>query len=154
MRLVVCADCGRKRPHQGHGLCSACYTRWHRQDPVVAERDRKASRAWKVANRDRAREYGQIYDATHKGVCLRCGGPMNRRHANGLCRLCRHELRADRRQQIAQMWNAGRSIRGIAAELGSTPNSVGTEMAFMRRDGWELPYRRQAKAINQGGSNG
>ena len=154
MTLVVCADCGRERDNQGHGLCSACYTRWWREDPIRAERDRESSRAWKAANRDRAREYGQMYDATHKGVCLRCDGPMNRRRANGLCRLCRHELRDDRRERIAQMWNAGRSLKGIAAELDSTPNSVGTEMACMRRDGWELSYRRRWKAINQGGSNG
>jgi transposase len=83
--------------------------------------------------------------------CPECGAPRKRGCARRatLCRDCRrrliHEARVARRGRIGEMWRAGASRRAIAAALQSTPQSIGVEIARMRGDGWDLPYRRKSE---------
>lgn len=50
------------------------------------------------------------------------------------------------------MWEAGTTMDDIAAALGITRNNLGVRMAKMRREGWELSYRRAAYAAVPYGS--
>lgn len=36
--IRVCAECGREREHEAHGLCRTCYTRWRRRAALAAGR--------------------------------------------------------------------------------------------------------------------
>lgn len=47
--------------------------------------------------------------------------------------------------QIHDLWHQGKTIKEIAAALESTKNSIGVTIVYMRRDGWDLPYRRQPR---------
>lgn len=94
-------------------------------------------------------EHKRQADEKAKRPCPRCGTPIWA-HAD-LCRPCwaeqQHAAVWRRRNAIQERWMAGESIRQIASAIGSTPNSVGVEMARMRADGWELPFRyHRAKA--------
>ena len=52
------------------------------------------------------------------------------------------ELREARRGRIAEMYRTGRSVREIAAELGSTEKSINVEIKRMRDSGMDLPLRK------------
>jgi transposase len=128
------------------GVTGSCIHRWlnpkkaRAQARVDNQRRRAAKRAWEKAPEQRAR-------------CRLCGaalGTDSRRRGYRWCR-AHYELyerlcRAARRAVIAQMWQRGASLKTIATRLGSTPNSIGTEVTHMRRDGWALAYRRPRNA--------
>ncbi len=69
----------------------------------------------------------------------------HRKRPDGLCRACRDEVRlvgqAMRRERIAEMHAAGSPLVTIAAFAGVTRGALGVEIAQMRRDGWDVPYR-------------
>lgn len=46
-----------------------------------------------------------------------------------------------RREKIAELWREGLTLKQIAAELSSTANAIGTDIARMRAAGYDLPYR-------------
>lgn len=142
-----CAECGKRKSLRARGMCDACYSRVHRaENPTYAENSRIYSRAWKARNRERTREYDHQYAATHRGVCSQCDGPMDRKRDGGICSSCRAEGARVRRQTLQTMWNSGAPLAEIAAALATTVNVVGTEMAHMRADGWDLPYRYRRRA--------
>lgn len=47
--------------------------------------------------------------------------------------------------RIHDLWHQGKAIKEIADTLGSTVNAIGVTTVYMRRDGWDLPYRRKPK---------
>lgn len=88
-------------------------------------------------SRDRAR-------ALVGRTCPSCGERMGRRSQT--CLACRPNSRQgpqtwERRAIVAGMWQGGATIREIAAELGTTPNTVGRELHQYRAEGIELPFR-------------
>lgn len=122
----------------------------------------EGSTVYKWLHPERAADYGYASLESRRASidraraeCPTCGQPMG--GGSGFpsyqwagcenCRLIR--LRQDRdlrREQIAEMWEAGAPGPVIAEALGTTPNAITTQMAYMRRDGWKLSYRRPAMA--------
>ncbi len=108
------------------------------------ERARAEVREYKARNRERLRAYDREYhaDPTRRGRCRTCGGLMGiRRVADGTCRSCRMAAAAERRQRIVAWWAEGLTPREIAERVGWSVSHVGVEMTYMRRLGYELPYR-------------
>lgn len=105
----------------------------------------RARRARDNARRAPAR---RAWENEHdRGVCA-CGATMavgTRRRGFEVCRDCYEETMAVgtamRCERIAELWSRGLTQREIAAELHSTPSSINTTMARMRRSGWDLPRR-------------
>lgn len=125
------------------GVSHSTIYRW--VNPQYAEADRARSRRWKVENRERnlahQREYLRRTDV--RGVCSSCGEPMGiGQRQDGVCAACLRVARDERRERIAELWEAGGTLDAIAAALGSTRTTIGCEITRMRRDGWELSYRR------------
>ena len=48
-----------------------------------------------------------------------------------------------RRIGLQLMWNEGHSMAEIAATMEITTAKLGNEMTRMRKEGWDLPYRRR-----------
>lgn len=147
---VVCSECGETRPHHGHGLCRACYSRARRTDPDHAARDREHSRSWKARNRARVRVYDRQYAERPevRGTCTRCGelmGASARSGADGLCMACRHKVVHERSLAICLMWRDGLLLREIAAKFEWSMNRMGSEMCRMRAAGYNLPRRYELK---------
>ncbi len=145
--IGTCIECGRSGHRVRLGVCDGCYSRARRSDPEVAEHDRAVSRAWKKRNRERHASYDREYASRPdvRGFCTRCGGQMGaakRKGIDGVCQSCRSELAAERAELIIRRWGQGLSLRDIAAELGSTPGSVGVDIARLRGAGRDLPHRR------------
>jgi transposase len=116
------------------------------------EREREHTRRYKAGHREQIREYDHHFKRENRAECPRCGhiygigsgtknGPAQRiSFAN--CPGCAQE----KRERIAELWHQGASTTQIAAEIGTTAGTVRVEIARMREDGWDLPYRRpQAK---------
>ena len=87
-----------------------------------------------------------------RAACDRCGKPRGTGTGygehSGLCQQCRfdvqHEERHERRKTIEKLWLQGKTLKEIAAELGSSANAVGVAMSEMRAEGgWRLPYRQR-----------
>jgi hypothetical protein len=95
-----------------------------------------------------AARVGASRSAVHEAVtprrCPECNGLAH--STSALCRACYREAEAERRdarrQRIAALWHEGKTLVGIAAALGTTPGAVKVAMVNMRKDGWDLPYRR------------
>lgn len=51
--------------------------------------------------------------------------------------------RRERRSGIKLMWEDGYSMAEIAETMEMSPTSLGNETTRMRREGWDLPYRRR-----------
>lgn len=136
----MCAECG-ERPAKANGLCGRCYKRRRRKDPVLAERDREASRAWKARNRERTRVYDREYDAAHRIACQVCGASRRRDVLGPKCARCLREEVEHRRERIAAMWSEGLTLRRIAVEFGWSVTRAGVEVARMRQAGYDLPGR-------------
>jgi hypothetical protein len=98
--------------------------------------DLEVSRHWKREHPAEAR--------AHNYERCACGNQMKRDARR--CRECydgeREERVQARRHYIAWHWAAGMTLREIADGLDSTTGSVQVEIHRMRRDGWDLPYRR------------
>jgi hypothetical protein len=81
-----------------------------------------------------------------RATCTGCGGPMgigSAKHGGALCRGC-VERRADARiARIADLYNAGYKLREIAAELGTSLNSIRRE-TFRARQRGLIGYRYKA----------
>jgi biotin operon repressor len=78
---------------------------------------------------------------------LYCSDSCRRRQRHCKGKLTpREQLKQERRRRLADLWEAGMSLEDIAVELVTTRGSVGALIAKMRRDGWQLDYRRTAYA--------
>ena len=77
-RIIICAECGKERPHSAKGLCGTCYQRQrraanpervreqHRQYRAAnPERVREQARRWYAANPERIRERGRQWRAAN-----------------------------------------------------------------------------------------
>jgi hypothetical protein len=144
---MTCREC-KKRPRVGeHGLCKACWKRlvWRPRNGPGVQRERESQRAWKAANPDRVEAMRLAY----RGTCVDCGDPT-RRSTTERCIPCEIVRRQARFPEIMRRWEAGESIREIAAAMGTTKNSLGVTIVRMRKAGWELPYRyvmREGKRV-------
>lgn len=87
----------------------------------------------------------------YRGTCEDCGARTTRRSYHQ-CDGCRRAEAArgqlERRLVIAAMWGDGLTLPQIAETLETTVNTVGTQIAVMRTEGWELPYRRPQNVID------
>lgn len=99
--------------------------------------------------RENARKRAWEHAPEQRSTCEICGVLLqagSRTRGNHRCqpheRLYRRLRLAARRAVIEQMYRRGEPYTAIAARLGSTVNAVGVEMARMRNEGWDLPYRR------------
>lgn len=88
---------------------------------------------------ERKRQQDASYEQRMMHPCAGCGRPVSR--CAERCRPCFIEHVQEDRRRIVEMWAAGASMREIAAAIGTSKVSLGTTMAEMRRDGWDLPYR-------------
>lgn len=90
----------------------------------------------------RRAEQKRRWDRENLNTCT-CGNSCSLK--SDRCRKCCDEqmrCQSDaRRVAIQCLWLAGYTLNEIAAEMGSTKNSIGSEMVHMRQTGWELPYR-------------
>lgn len=91
-------------------------------------------------------------DEAHRARCVDCGARLTAgsgwlKRTYERCRSCEigrvNARRRERRETIQRMWADGAHAREIAAALGSTANAISVEIHSMRRDGWDLPIRRQ-----------
>lgn len=116
--------------------CDAC-----REAKNQYVRDRGFNRS------DSKKERNRRWEQAHQGVCPGCGcGTYYKAIRCQACEINRlHQQSGSRRRQIAEMWAAGSTLREIAESLGSSANSVGTEMVRMRKAGYELTWRRRRK---------
>lgn len=128
------------------GVSKSTACRW--TTPGAAETDRAGARAWKAANRDRAR----AYDAAHprRAPCDGCGFPRgmgSQSKGPGLCHACRRVAEQVRRDVLAGMWRDGWPVYTIAAVLGVTIGTVRADLWRLRRAGVDLPYRIPAERL-------
>ena len=140
----TCTECGRDGFKLRRGLCSACYSRWRRQDPVVAEGFRAASRRWKAEHPERVKAQHRAYaaDPANRGTCHGCGGLMGLgTFADGFCATCTADRVHLRRMELVELWSEGLAIRQIADYFGWTANHMNVEIVHARRAGYNLPYR-------------
>lgn len=101
-----------------------------------------------VAKKDTAQRRAQkrVWEAdpANRPKCQDCGAPTWRTYKR--CAECHRMVlavaRDARRAHIALRWLEGATRSEIAAELKSTRNSIGFEVAMMRRDGWDMPDGR------------
>lgn len=105
-------------------------------NPDYAAMDRAKAKRWKDNHREVNRARDRARDHALRHPCPTCGSPTSLDQ----CRSCRQMARCER---IAALWRGGASLRGIAAELNTTPGSISVEMARMRADGWSLPRRNR-----------
>lgn len=100
----------------------------------------------------RRREYktawdrGARMDGRYALPCPKCGRRMgsksaHRPHTPQQCRACWEGGARGRYDQIVEWWAEGLSLREIASRLGWTTNTLGTTMARMRAEGYDLPHR-------------
>lgn len=120
--------------------------RWRRENP---KRRRELGRRGAAKRRrekgDEVRAARRAYSrrADRRGTCQRCGEMMGVDNSlDGTCSACVLEIAEARRERIVALWGEGLSLKEIAAALETTANSIGTEMASMRRRGYDLPKRR------------
>lgn len=105
-------------------------------------------RAWLYAQRDNERAERRAAKSAwdrecYRGVCVVCGAQTWRRgHDRCFLHSAARDRRWRRRRAIVSMWADGLKLREIAEALDTTLEVVGVEMVSMRRDGWDLPYRR------------
>ncbi|WP_289009372.1 hypothetical protein [uncultured Thermomonospora sp.] len=109
--IRVCAECGREREHEAHGLCRTCYTRWRRRAALAAGRvPRIAARVQDYAE---VRSLGE----TRETACARLG--ISVRTA------VRYEglLRSGWRPPGWEEWlpDARRWVQRLAADTPGTP---------------------------------
>lgn len=101
-----------------------------------ATSERRIGKRAEQKRRDDHKRYGR------NDTCV-CGQPKMTR--SEFCPGCRREILAEQHRErcsyIHSCWHAGMTLAEIANGLESTANSIGTEMAHMRRDGWDLPKR-------------
>lgn len=140
---MTCQSCGHDKPIQGRGMCAACYRRWRRQDPEVAEHDRAVSRAWKERNREINRARDRVYSEFYRrsGACSSCGGPAG--HQGMFCLACWQAKADERRSQIVEMYDAGVPLREMAEVIGTTLNALSVDLDRLRKAG-RIGYRYAA----------
>ena len=121
-----------------------------------------ASAVWKWANPEKAAEMQREDNARRAQVkrewdqepsnvtCSACEEPLTNRQATHGIRQhadCYAEVRAFqkqwRREEIFELWDRGLTSGQIAIKLGSTRTAINNEVMRMRREGWDLPYRRR-----------
>lgn len=114
------------------GLCDWC-------GEGFVDRSPAQKRRWCC---DNCRKRGT--EAQRESVCAVCGvARSSTKH--GRCRECflreKRERRDGKWRYIMVRWNEGASMPDIARELGTTANSLGSDMWEMRREGWPLRFR-------------
>lgn len=87
---------------------------------------------------DRA-EQKRRWDRENRHMCIDCGAKTGCHtapsHAEKRCWDCEQIRRRQGRVEIARLYNEGLSIRVIAERVGTTVNSVGTNLTRARKDG-------------------
>jgi hypothetical protein len=78
-------------------------------------------------------------DENLKHPCPDCGQPAAR--ASTRCAACAIELARTRRREIAALWNAGATYREIMARFAISENNLGSTLAYMRKQGWDIEMR-------------
>jgi hypothetical protein len=78
-----------------------------------------------------------------RGVCEICGAVTWKRLKRCPQHAVIHEVAEARRAHIVEMWEAGLLIREIAAELGTTRDSLACEIDRLRKAG-RIGYRYKA----------
>lgn len=124
------------------GATHTCVWRW-------LNPERSAEHVRKQNARPERRAAKRAWEREHdRGECP-CGATLAvgaRRKGIEVCRDCHDEMQAVgtamRRERIRDLWEAGATRKEIVQALASTSPSIQTEMARMRREGWELPLRR------------
>jgi IS30 family transposase len=116
---------------------------------AYAERQRKASVAWKDRNREanRARDREFMRAPEKRGVCVECGalrGIGQARRGDGLCMDCIRSHAQKRDDRIVELFEQGVSLKGIAADVGSTPGAIGVAVHRLRSAG-RVGYRQHRK---------
>ena len=103
-------------------------------------------------NPERRRRLARSEAKRRKVPCLGCGKPkcppMSGK-AEDLCKPCQEARADERRARIIELWAEGVSIIEIAADLGTTKNSICVDIARIRRrpNGYELlPLRYAPRA--------
>lgn len=125
----------------GERLDVSTTTVWRWTHPAEEARHRAQARRWKVDNRDRKRASDAEYHQRTKIPCPNCGHRVSRhRWPPTTCPGCAWI----KRRRIRELWLAGRSIREIAADLGTTRGTIAQETVRLRRNGVDLPYRHPA----------
>lgn len=99
-------------------------------------------------SRPERRAQKRAWEREHDTGQCDCGrrlGIGSRHRGYKVCHACHAEMvavgTAMRRERIFEMWAQGLKQREIAEALGTTRPTISTDMARMRRDGWDLPYR-------------
>lgn len=91
---------------------------------------------------DNCRKRG--HEAAHDTPCSVCRAVRSTTN-RGRCRQCflreQRQRRDGKWRYIVVRWDEGASMEEIARELGTTVNSLGTDMHQMRREGWPLSLR-------------
>lgn len=112
------------------------------------ERDRALQKIQRKKHAAQRREYDLRYRHEHRAVCPKCGyvyapGSGTKRGAAKHvdftnCSGCAEQ----RRQNIVRWWAEGLTMAEISNRLGWRGPHLNVEMVRMRRDGYDLPYRR------------
>jgi len=111
--------------------------RW--TDPEYAENQRRLSREAKARRKSELAEYDREYYLSHRKKCD-CGRLMARHSL--VCEHCISGEKVAKREQMVALWNQGLNAPQIAERVGTTAKTVQCEIARMRREGIDVPYRR------------
>ena len=96
----------------------------------------------------------------YAGVCLDCGAPTSGSDGRGpraskrcsgcagfvAARAALREQRDEYYREVERLWKAGMTTMEIASEMDTTVLTIGTRLHRMRRDGWDVPFRRKVSA--------
>jgi len=133
--MTTCPYCNKRESKYSNGECSACYKRRRRaNEPDFQRLSLESSREWKRRNREHTKRYDAEYAAKHRKPCPKCGGEMGHR-ATIHCRICMELEWASRRTQMIDLYNAGVKMKDMADMLGTTVNSLGTQLVRLRKAG-------------------
>ena len=100
------------------------------------------AREWKARNHDHCLASNRRYRYEHRGVCAECNGRMCQ-DEDGVCLDCRVLGKEANYRAIELMWEDGLTFPQIMEALGWTKGHVSVVMDRMRKEGWNLPYRRR-----------
>lgn len=92
---------------------------------------------WKAQNPDKIAQW----EEAHRHPCADCGDSIGRQAVR--CWDCEVERRRARRVEVHRLWHEGKTVAVIAALLGTTKGAMQVCIVYMRREGWDMPYRRR-----------
>jgi transposase len=126
------------------GFSKTTIQRWIR--PEIRKAMNEQSLAYRRENHARLNAHARRYMRGKRlGTCPVCDRPTPRKGIKQ-CRACRKEDRDWRRNELMVLWNDGLSAQEIAQRTGRTPRAITAEVQRMRKDGWNVPKRRNLRA--------